>query len=834
MRLLRRYSPHARGLDQINAKNSKGLSRSPALFAMLGLIVGVLLGSSGAGRSNDLDDRDASIAALRSYVQSVSVAQPPLTAAADQDAGGVGTGFAPVNTVSERPDEVEARSDPVTRLRGYLQWVALGQPDAAVFPGRDELDAGDEAGLNVFADRDGLSVRPSTRELPRLAEADNAFDALRELFRGPSSAPPPARLPARPLTPTAHPNISEPAIPSNPIGSKACLECHSPQWDVFGYTIMGRLQKQGKMQCETCHGPGSAHVQAVGCAACHGDGGITTRPGMPSLVGLDPQYLVTAMKAYVTGQRKHALMKALLQNLSEAELNNIAYYYARQTAARAQTPLVGDPAAGRSAVAMATCADCHGAQGVSVYPGWPSLAGQDSRSLADALRAYKDGSRSKVIACAGCHGENGISRRSGMPSLAGLDPQYLVTGMKAYVNGQRKHSLKRALLAGLSDAELKGIAEYYAQQVPAKAQTSAGGDPAAGKADSESCAGCHGEHGVSENPEWPSLAGQDAQYFIDAMHAYKNGSRKDETMQGVLAGVDDKMIIDMAAYYAGLQPAKPHSAGGAVAKREPVVVRNGLVASLDARTINNIASYYATLPPAQPRVAPNAPRHEPALVLKAAPVDGRSLGGIISFRPNDPSRRVEDNNRICLGCHERGERVYWVGGVHETRDLACSDCHAVMRNVSAKAQLKTPFEPDTCFQCHKDSRAQMFRSSHMPLREGKIVCSDCHNPHGSATEAMLRENSINDNCYKCHAEKRGPFLFEHAPVRENCTSCHNPHGSINAASLKMSQPRMCYECHTIGHTQAGTNSQFTMGRGCLNCHTQIHGSNSPAGGVFQR
>ena len=172
--------------------------------------------------------------------------------------------------------------------------------------------------------------------------------------------------------------------------------------------------------------------------------------------------------------------------------------------------------------------------------------------------------------------------------------------------------------------------------------------------------------------------------------------------------------------------------------------------------------------------------------------------------------------------------------MHETRGLACTDCHTIMKSVSAQHQLKTAFEPDTCFQCHKDRRAQMFRSSHMPLREGKIVCSDCHNPHGSATEAMLRQDSINDNCYKCHAEKRGPFLFEHAPVRENCLNCHDPHGSINEHSLKMSVPRLCYECHTIGHTQAGPNSQFTMGRACLNCHTNIHGSNSPAGGVFQR
>jgi DmsE family decaheme c-type cytochrome len=214
---------------------------------------------------------------------------------------------------------------------------------------------------------------------------------------------------------------------------------------------------------------------------------------------------------------------------------------------------------------------------------------------------------------------------------------------------------------------------------------------------------------------------------------------------------------------------------------------------------------------------------------------GRGVGGIISFRVDDLSRTAEENNGICLACHEKGDRTYWQGSIHQTRDLACTNCHTIMKNVSLKFQLKTVNEMDTCFQCHKDRRAQLFRSSHMPLREGKMVCSDCHNPHGSATESLLKADSINDVCYKCHAEKRGPFLFEHAPVRENCLNCHDPHGSINEFSLKLSRPRLCFECHGFGHgPTAGINSPYTMGRACQNCHTQIHGTNSPAGAAFQR
>ena len=213
---------------------------------------------------------------------------------------------------------------------------------------------------------------------------------------------------------------------------------------------------------------------------------------------------------------------------------------------------------------------------------------------------------------------------------------------------------------------------------------------------------------------------------------------------------------------------------------------------------------------------------------------GRGVGGIMSFEADDP-RSAEEKNGICLACHERGQRTNWAGSTHETRGLACVNCHTIMKSVSRKNQLKTAFEPDTCFQCHKDRKAQMFRSSHMPLREGKIVCSDCHNPHGSFTEALLKKDSINDVCYTCHAEKRGPFLFEHEPVRENCDNCHDPHGTVNEFSLKLMRPRLCFECHSFGHGNVnGPGSNFTMGRSCQNCHTAIHGSNSPAGGALQR
>ncbi len=217
---------------------------------------------------------------------------------------------------------------------------------------------------------------------------------------------------------------------------------------------------------------------------------------------------------------------------------------------------------------------------------------------------------------------------------------------------------------------------------------------------------------------------------------------------------------------------------------------------------------------------------------------GRGVGGMISFRADDPSRTPEENNAICLSCHEKGRRTLWQGSTHETRGLACTNCHTIMTNVTPKFQLAKLTEIDTCFQCHKNKRAEIWRSSHMPIREGKMTCSSCHNPHGTYGEALLNEATVNDNCYRCHAEKRGPFLWEHPPVRESCLNCHDPHGSINDFLLKISRPRLCQQCHAnlTGHPGNPRNptSVYAFNRECQNCHSQHHGSNSPSGSRLHR
>jgi len=196
--------------------------------------------------------------------------------------------------------------------------------------------------------------------------------------------------------------------------------------------------------------------------------------------------------------------------------------------------------------------------------------------------------------------------------------------------------------------------------------------------------------------------------------------------------------------------------------------------------------------------------------------------------PQPPS----EQNAVCLQCHEKTARLYWEGGPHESRDLRCTNCHTLMRKVSEERQLAQVNEVETCGQCHTQRRAQSRRSNHMPLREGQMKCTNCHNPHGSANPKLLKEASVNEVCYTCHAEKRGPFLWEHAPVVESCLNCHDPHGTNHEKLLKVAKPRLCQQCHIeVFHpTQPQTpESRFVFNRSCTNCHSQIHGSNHPSG-----
>jgi DmsE family decaheme c-type cytochrome len=203
---------------------------------------------------------------------------------------------------------------------------------------------------------------------------------------------------------------------------------------------------------------------------------------------------------------------------------------------------------------------------------------------------------------------------------------------------------------------------------------------------------------------------------------------------------------------------------------------------------------------------------------------------------------VEKQNEVCLDCHRGGDQMHWEGSSHRNGDIpcaACHDSHAINDRVLERAE-----QAEVCFACHTAQRAKSNLLSRHPTREGKIACSDCHLPHGGFGPSQLVGSTVNDTCYTCHAEKRGPFLWEHAPVREDCTLCHSPHGSTQPSMLKMRGPWLCQTCHSWTFHPSNlydANSvpplgmdNHTVFRNCLNCHPMVHGSNHPSGVRFTR
>ncbi len=210
--------------------------------------------------------------------------------------------------------------------------------------------------------------------------------------------------------------------------------------------------------------------------------------------------------------------------------------------------------------------------------------------------------------------------------------------------------------------------------------------------------------------------------------------------------------------------------------------------------------------------------------------------GMLAFRADDPEN-IAVENANCLSCHSGGARTHWKGSAHDSGDLACTGCHVVMENRSLRGQLREENEIETCTGCHLMQRAKTKRDAHMPVREGRLQCSSCHNTHGSVSESLLTHTSVNENCYSCHAEKRGPFLWEHAPVNENCLNCHTAHGSTRQKMLRLEPPRLCQQCHveSLHPTEARQPSnKFVIGGACNSCHSAIHGSNHPSGFAFTR
>lgn len=279
---------------------------------------------------------------------------------------------------------------------------------------------------------------------------------------------------------------------------------------------------------------GQAAAEA-NCAACHGMDGLSDAEGKPQLAGQRTVYLYRVLKAFQTGERKDEL-KNHKTFLNDQAMLSTAVYYAGLTPSKAQP----DPKPVTAAETPETAEEA----GTEENPG--QVAADDDDPFLNIRVAMKR--------CVKCHGESGEAGGSGMPSLTGQDPDYFVTSMTAYVDGGRSHKLMKRLSAKLDEAALREMGVFYAVQEPLQTETLGDGDAKVGRRLAEDCSSCHGVDGNAKNPNTPSLAGQDAKYFIKAMNHYKDGKRKHQKMFEAVEVLNEQEIIDLASFYAAQEP----------------------------------------------------------------------------------------------------------------------------------------------------------------------------------------------------------------------------------------------------------------------------------------
>jgi len=229
----------------------------------------------------------------------------------------------------------------------------------------------------------------------------------------------------------------------------------------------------------------------------------------------------------------------------------------------------------------------------------------------------------------------------------------------------------------------------------------------------------------------------------------------------------------------------------------------------------------------------------------------------------------DQSSAICLKCHSSDSLMEWHGNLHAMADVACSDCHQIHQGANPTRKSLKQSEPALCYDCHQEYQAKANFPSHHPIKEGKMVCTSCHQAHGSAAKGLLKtDERPNDLCFNCHARHQGPFVFEHAPVQEDCSICHDPHGTVANNLLKQNEPFLCLQCHEShfhatrtgsstnpgntafdgntlnGSTPAGlpidgTRVEFSNSHGtdawaqafgtkCTVCHSKVHGSDLPS------
>ena len=287
---------------------------------------------------------------------------------------------------------------------------------------------------------------------------------------------------------------------------------------LFSFTLFGCTEKEpaGK-GAPVVASPSKANVGAgkaiaeKQCQACHGLNGGGVAPAIPHLAAQRELYLLASLKEYKEGKRTHAALRDLTKGMSDADMSNLAAYFA-------------------------------------------SLPPVENASPTDIKHSspYEQG-KALSAPCAACHGEDGNSKAPGTPTLAGQQPHYLVAAIQEYHQGDRKTGAMKPSVGDSSKLELENLALYYAAQTPIQRAAPTRGDAKAGEPLTAMCGGCHGAGGVSTDSATPSLAGQDADYLLKSIKSYRT-TRRNWGMQRYVAGLSDKDVDNIAAYYASQQP----------------------------------------------------------------------------------------------------------------------------------------------------------------------------------------------------------------------------------------------------------------------------------------
>ncbi len=209
---------------------------------------------------------------------------------------------------------------------------------------------------------------------------------------------------------------------------------------------------------------------------------------------------------------------------------------------------------------------------------------------------------------------------------------------------------------------------------------------------------------------------------------------------------------------------------------------------------------------------------------------------------SDAATPVAEQNSYCVACHDSETGLGWHGSAHDDDTVACADCHT--SHAARDPVLSETSQAEVCFGCHQQQRTQSRKPYAHPVDDGNMACSSCHDTHGAMHDMQLIRQTLNQTCYDCHAETRGPFLWEHEPVAEDCSNCHDPHGSNHPGMLTQRGPMLCQGCHSqSGHPSLPQDasglpseapSQYLLGQNCMNCHSQVHGSNHPSGSKLMR